>query len=199
MTHQTLRHGGLVGNPPTGMQLIGPIIAVSISAMGAQGAPAAGARRLPARLMIDTGAQLTVINDDVLQNLGINPVRFIKVTGVSQQPEDRPVYFVNIHLGMSDSAGRVHEMTFSSQVVGGSPPVTPQQHVGLLGRDFLQHARLIYDGPKGTFLIEANVAASAPPIHSPVAPPHGTGRTPPAKRKQTRKQQAKSRKQNRPK
>ena len=46
---------------------------------------------------------------------------------------------------------------FTTDVVGMPSPPHPNEHVGLLGRDFLRYFRFVYDGPSGTYEI----------IHSP--------------------------------
>ena len=39
---------------------------------------------------------------------------------------------------------------FASEVIGMGSPATPQQHRGLLGRDFLLHVdKFVYDGKAG--------------------------------------------------
>ena len=84
-------------------------------------------------------------------------------------------------------------MTFSSDVVAMPSPPTDtarRPHVGLIGRDFLRHIRLVYDGPSGSFeLIDQN----APPLGPAAGPQPAT----PDRRKTKRKAQKVARKRNR--
>jgi hypothetical protein len=90
------------------------------------------------------------------------------MVGVSQKSEMCPVYMMSITLGMSDGAVPV-PVTFAAEVIGMPSPPVPQQHVGLLGRDFLSHFRFTYDGPSGSFEIDSG---QRPP---PAKRPHGLG------------------------
>ena len=107
-----------------------------------------------AKLMVDTGAQNTVIDEVLASTLGIQPVRHMQMVGVSQKPEMCPVYMMAITIGMS-SGRDTAEVTFATHVVGMKSMPQANQCQGLLGRDFLQHFLFHYNGPAGRFEIEA--------------------------------------------
>ncbi len=109
-------------------------------------------RTITHNLMVDTGAQCTCIEDAVAKGLGLIPIRFAQMMGVSGKAEEYPVYRMSITIGMSeDGTGAPGQAVFSADVVGTPSPPKPLTHVGLLGRDFLQHVKLVYDGPAGAF------------------------------------------------
>jgi len=114
-------------------------------------------------LLVDTGAQSTCVEDSIAKALGLNPIRFTKLIGVSGQVEDRPVYRMSVTIGMKTDRGVVEPAVFTADIVGTNSPVTPQPFMGLLGRDFLQFVRLVYDGPKGEFELVDYRHVSAPP------------------------------------
>ncbi len=113
------------------------------------------------KMMVDTGAQLTVVEDAVPQFLDLVPIRFQSIAGVTGDL-DCPVYRLGINIGVSDRDGNRGEMKFWADIVAVPPvPDLTRPHVGLLGRDFLQYVRFEYDGPQGTYSI---IDERAPPI-----------------------------------
>jgi hypothetical protein len=103
------------------------------------------------RMLIDTGAAFTLIDQTIALELGFLPHRFQEVIGVDQQPTERPVFRLTIGLTMVDELGRGRFFRFAEDIVGMPPVVRDEGYVGLLGRDFLRHFDLIYDGPNGRF------------------------------------------------
>jgi hypothetical protein len=88
------------------------------------------------------------------------------MVGVSQKSELCPVYLASINIDFADSLGAMGRLSFNAEVVGMESPTNPQEHRGLLGRDFLVHVdRFVYDGKAGTFDLILN-------------PPPGTTATP---------------------
>lgn len=105
------------------------------------------------QMMVDTGAQLTVVEDAVPKFLSLVPIRFQPIAGVTGDL-DCPVYRLEIRIDVDDRAGQRGEMRFAADVVAVPPvPELARPHVGLLGRDFLQHVRFEYDGPRGTYAL----------------------------------------------
>jgi hypothetical protein len=104
-------------------------------------------------MMIDTGAQKTVIENQIPVQLGLTPTRFEYMVGVSNKAELCPVYPMELELGMSGD-GKTGFIRCATEVIGMSSPAQPFQHVGLIGRDFLHGVKLTYDGKSGTFEIE---------------------------------------------
>jgi len=137
-------------------------------------------------MMIDTGAQSTIVEKQIATQLGLKPIRFAPMIGVSQKPELCPVYLMSITILVSGD-GMEGSVTFNNEVVGMSSPVRPQPHVGLLGRDFLSHMTLVYEGPKGSF--ELIPSMQLPPKTQPVheSPVKSKRRAPRKARKKARR------------
>jgi hypothetical protein len=49
---------------------------------------------------------------------------------------------------VEDYHGKANTL-FDAEVIGMNPPPIPKPYSGLIGRDFLRHFHLIYNGPKG--------------------------------------------------
>jgi Retroviral aspartyl protease len=152
----TLRHHGEVVPVPWGMVFQGPLIKVTLGPPQEEMARTIAAGGIPKtithNLLVDTGAQATCVEDTILQALGLVPIRFTQMMGVSGKSDECPVYLMSITLAMKeDGTGAVHGAVFAAPVVGTPSPAVPLNHIGLLGRDFLQFVRLAYDGPKGEF------------------------------------------------
>ena len=109
---------------------------------------------IPHRMMIDTGAEITIVEDAVPQFLHLEPIRFQVIAGVTGDL-DCPVYRLEIVISANchdGDHGAAEEIRFSADIVA-VPPVAElaRPHVGLLGRDFLQFVRFEYDGPSGMY------------------------------------------------
>jgi hypothetical protein len=105
-------------------------------------------------MMVDTGAEITIVEDAVPKFLNLQPIRFQAIAGVTGDL-DCPVYRLEIIIRSNDSGddrGIAGQIEFSADVIA-VPPVAEvaRPHVGLLGRDFLQFVRFEYDGPSGTY------------------------------------------------
>jgi len=120
-------------------------------------------------MMVDTGAEKTVVEDSIARSIGLAPIRYELLSGVDQKPVKRPVYRMDIHIGMDDN-GKAKDTVFTADVVG--VPSCPREHSGLIGRDFLQYTRFTYDGPSGTYEIEPIKFSPAP--SGPAAQPSNT-------------------------
>lgn len=149
-----MRHVVRVNPVPLGLVQFGPLIEVVLSPhpIAAEKIVAAGGKPISLRtkLMIDTGAQKTVVENVIAESLKIPPIRHVPMVGVSQKPEMCPLYMMSIGFLMGDGTN-TEALMFSSEVVGMNTPPSRTEHCGLLGRDFLAHFRLVYDGPSGMF------------------------------------------------
>jgi len=114
-----------------------------------------------AAMMLDTGAEKTVIEKVVAEGMGLKPIRYTPMVGVSQREEMCPVYLMTIRLGVADQNNRQAVMDFHSEVIGMNSPQTSQAHRGLLGRDFLQGLHVVYSGPKGWAEVTLSAASLA--------------------------------------
>ena len=101
-------------------------------------------------MMVDTGAEITIVEDTVPKYLNLLPIRFQAIAGVTGDL-DCPVYRLEIII-RSNHHGAAGQIEFSADIVA-VPPVAElaRPHVGLLGRDFLQYVRFEYDGPSGMY------------------------------------------------
>jgi hypothetical protein len=121
---------------------------------------------IPHRMMFDTGAENTVVEDAVPKFLHLEPIRYQAIAGVTGDP-DCPVYRLEITIGANasdDDRGKAKELRFSADIFA-VPPVAEfaRPHVGLLGRDLLQLVRFEYDGPAGAYrLIDEHPPLDAP-------------------------------------
>ncbi len=172
----TLRHSGWCkdqdGNPaPIQLVVSGPLVEVTLglhpdeikSIVESGGVP----KTMVHRLLIDTGAQCTSVENVIPLALGLVPIRYQSMMGVSYKPEDYPVYRMSITLGMADKHGTVVPAAFVSDVVGTPSPGRPLSHVGLLGRDFLRFVQLVYDGPRAEYELVDYQHVSAQPQKTP--------------------------------
>lgn len=115
--------------------------------------------------MLDTGAESTLVEQALADQLGLQPTRFVPVVGVSAKPERCPVYPLGITIKFADVENLQAELTFAADVIG-MPAMAGSLHRGLLGRDFLRHFEMLYDGPHG--LVELRVSQE---LRSSIPPP----------------------------
>jgi len=96
-------------------------------------------------MLIDTGAELTVVPRDAIDALGIPRMRDVEIAGVVPQAfVPCPVFRIVLHV-----AG----VPFDVDVAA-----LPREEVagGILGRDVLAHLVLLYDGPRGVVSLKVN-------------------------------------------
>lgn len=153
-----LRHIGKDASGWAGLVANGPIVEVTLS----HALPALAESKIAApigaavvRVMVDTGARFTCVEDRITNSLGLKPIRYRPIRGVSQETQMCPVYRMSLTIGMADPRGTARQVTWTSEVVGVPSPPSPAEHVGLLGRDFLRHVRLVYEGAEGTFQLQS--------------------------------------------
>jgi len=148
-----LRLRGIVHPAPFGIIGTGPRVDVVFSIHPADAQAYLEKGQAPpavqGSLLIDTGAESTLVDDGIPTNLGLTPIRFQPIMFGDGRPQDRPVYRMSIMIAMEDDAGRPHKGSWVGDVVG--MDAAKQGHGGLMGRDFLRHFRFQYDGRAGTF------------------------------------------------
>lgn len=106
----------------------------------------------PVRILIDTGAEISMLAENVVQELHSIPAGVHVVGGVfSGEPEERAVHLtiLRVHL----TSGDVHEV---GEAFLTSMPAADDGVDCLLGRDILSRLRLVYDGQGGTFTLTAD-------------------------------------------
>ncbi len=153
-----LRFLGSIDNTSNGLAIFGPLVTVHLRpdpevALAARTDTRQSAELVEAKLMIDTGASRTVIEENTLMQLGMPPVRYLPITGVSQKSDLCSVYRIAVEIQMKDENEKHGSAILVTDVAGVPSPSLPEKHVGLLGRDFLQYVRFVYDGPKGEYEI----------------------------------------------
>lgn len=96
------------------------------------------------RLIIDTGADMTVMSRRIIDRPGMVRTRVDGVLGATGAAVRAPVYRVHLAIDMLGT-------TFDLDVVA---LVRDEGECdGLLGRDVLAHLRFVYDGPAGVFTL----------------------------------------------
>ncbi len=114
-------------------------------------------------MLVDTGASKTCIADDVAAELGLKPVgrgNSFGAHGVGSV--DR--YFAHFRFSMVNQqtsevvvvdretlVDAVPKLRDAYDLLGVAQNGFPVRLIGLLGRDFLRHTKLIYDGGSGSF------------------------------------------------
>jgi len=99
--------------------------------------------------LIDTGATITSIHAPILVTLGINPVG-VATVGTAGGPQQQSTYPVRLSFPGTPLPGfelpQAIGCDLTGQVVLGQRPL-----VGLIGRDVLSQAVLVYNGSAGMF------------------------------------------------
>lgn len=100
-------------------------------------------------LIIDTGADSTMLNDQLMRSLGLTPTSQARVitSGSRGVPEPCDVYDVSLEI----KGSATQEPWRVSPVAVLARPLVNQGTDGMIGRDLLRLGVLQYDGPKGTF------------------------------------------------
>ncbi len=109
------------------------------------GIPALATTRLWA--LVDTGATESCIDDDLALQLNLPVVDRRKVSGVGGIQEVN-MYLAHIHI--PSLAFTLYGTFAGVALVSGG-----QRHYALIGRTFLRHFRMTYDGPTGDVLLSS--------------------------------------------
>ena len=132
----------------TALQLDGPKVAIEIGVppalaecLSRSGLPVPPARRGYA--LIDTGASITAVDEEVVASLGIQPIGQMKLSTPSQS---RPAWLYAVRPSFPEMPMPPIEVL---DIVGCT--LAPQGFIALLGRNFLRELVFVYDGPAGLF------------------------------------------------
>jgi predicted aspartyl protease len=125
----------------------GPVVQVTIS-VGQQIATQVlqSGGRLPSPVsglaLIDTGATTTCVDEGAAQRLQLPVIDVVKIASASHAETEQNVYPIQIEvIGLPITIN-------AARAVGA--PLEPQGILVLIGRDVLQHAMLVYNGPAGS-------------------------------------------------
>lgn len=126
---------------PDGLIGLGPTIRVHVGfdskfAPDSEGTPQAQLQNLPA--LVDTGATISSIDSELAQDLNLPLVDQQDVLGVGGK-HTMPMFLAQIHVPDL-------EFTIYGKFVGAHLAQGGQFHKVLLGRTFLRHCVMIYDG-----------------------------------------------------
>jgi hypothetical protein len=99
---------------------------------------------------VDTGADITVIDTSISGAIAAVPVGYLELEGVDGQPQNSPVYVVDLDLGDLGYASDV-------QVVGDSQLYNNTGYSCLVGVDILSSGILVYDGPTLSYQLSIGV------------------------------------------
>lgn len=120
---------------PHRLRIEGPVVDAQLSEAG-------GLAAERVRLMVDTGADVTIVSRRVADRLGLVRTRMDRVRGATGMAARAPVYRVHLAIDLVATTFDVDVLALVRE---------DDDCDGLLGRDVLAHLRFIYDGPRGTF------------------------------------------------
>ena len=111
--------------------------------------------------LIDTGATLTCIQEDILVSLGLNPIGQVNA-GTANGPAQRNVYPARIVFptkGWTLDLAQAVGVNLTGQEIPTDPP---QPMIALLGRNLLERGVFIYNGIVGLWTITLEVNVPSP-------------------------------------
>jgi hypothetical protein len=133
----------------------GPIIDVTIwlsiprrHALSLAGLPAPSP--MIARLLIDTGASMTSLDDRFFQGLGLQPTGSVAMHTPSTGSTAVSVFTYDVEMSFAGYTGSNY--SFPTMGVVGCD-FSGQTFDGLFGRDALNYSRLIFSGPDETWML----------------------------------------------
>jgi hypothetical protein len=146
--------GGMLQPSPQALAAVGPLIQIRIELPSALAANLLAASQpipnpVDGLALIDTGATITSVHSVILTGLGINPVGVANV-GTAGGPQQQSTYPARFSFPGTSLPG------FDlAQVIGcdltGQTVLNQQPLIGLIGRDILARAVLVYNGSAGMF------------------------------------------------
>jgi len=146
--------GQLPQPSPQNLATTGPVIQIRVEVASALAASLIAAKQIVPNpidgiALIDTGATITSIDASILTRLGINPVGVANV-GTAAGPQQQSTYAARLSFPGTPLPG--FELP---QVIGcdlsGQTVLNQQPLIGLIGRDVLASAVLVYNGSAGMF------------------------------------------------
>ena len=96
------------------------------------------------RALIDTGADLSIVHPQILQQLGVGATRSVRIRRPGTGSGFRLAWLSDVELAIGTGGPRT--LWIATRVVGMAPS-TPTV-LALIGRDVLGHCTLFYNGPR---------------------------------------------------
>lgn len=142
---------------PLGLTLVGPVVQIEIHVpLPLAEAIVREGKIVPQPIvgygLIDTGATMVCVHEPVLKQLGLTPIAQVN-SGTANGPAKQNVYPARIacpEQGWDLSLNGIAGVNLEGQTVLLNPP---QPIIALLGRNILEKALLIYNGPGGFWSI----------------------------------------------
>ena len=106
---------------------------------------------IPFPALVDTGATESCIDEDLAADLGLPVVDEVPIGGVGGAHQAE-VYLAQIYIPDLD-------IGYSGRVIGARLGAGEMLHRVLIGRNFLQYLKLVYDGTSGAVTISDNQSA----------------------------------------
>ena len=126
------------------VQTEGLILGMRLTAATMTPPPGQQQQFINVRAMIDTGATLTAIRDDIPSTLGLNPVGYVLIT--TPTSAGVPCYQYLVNLAFPNN-------THVTNVTVTAVPLQGQNVSCLVGRDILGQAVLVYNGYMNQFTL----------------------------------------------
>lgn len=138
---------------PNGLVTAGPIIQVEIHVPQViAGQLSVANQPIPAPVvglgLVDTGATLTCVHEEVLKKLSLNPVGIVD-SGTAAGKVSQNAYACQVRIPANNLLAELSpvigvNLTGQQAAVPGTPPI-----IALLGRNLLQHGVFVYNGTFG--------------------------------------------------
>ncbi|MBI5515823.1 MAG: retroviral-like aspartic protease family protein [Deltaproteobacteria bacterium] len=104
---------------------------------------------LPVRMMIDTGAEMSLVSERFVRALDLRCVGDMTITGISQRPEVHQVYLATLHMPAEEPEPQL--VMIPLRVASMRENIGRSQFDGLLGRSFLAAFNFAYAGTTDSF------------------------------------------------
>jgi predicted aspartyl protease len=134
--------------PVKALRDLGPVLHVEISVTHERAAKLASkGREIPkpaaGLALIDTGCSITAVDESICQSLGVEPTSVVRMSHAGGT-EERPCYPIRIQFLGTPLPPYAIPRASSVRLSAGKQP-----YILLLGRDFLSHMKMVYNGPAG--------------------------------------------------
>lgn len=145
---------------PASLQLVGAFTPVEVHVPTALAANlSAAGQPIPPPItglaLIDTGATFTGLDNQVAQSLRLNPINVVKL-GTADGVVQANAYTARLEfptLGIDADPWQTVGVDLGGQTIQTDANRPPQDVIALVGRDYLQHCLLIWNGPNGSWTI----------------------------------------------